>query len=325
MTLQYAPPARSPSRVIHVVAAGLITTVLALVGVWSLETYARWNVMGLHANYVIPIGAIVVGVVASSGYGIASYVTGLKIRKGLLWTILLLQVCAYFAAQYVTFASMGPLVSRSTGKQLTFPEYFHFNATHFAWKKEHGEGYGEALGNAGYFFIGLEVLGFALGSLIVPGVLMKRPYCELCQAYMKHKRLATMPASVPARKVDKKDASAAAAYQAEQAQAAQAAQARMQQFAKLAEAGDAPMLRNEIDSMKPGSKAAGKLPVRVTLDLYRCPCCSNGHVQPMLVSGQGNKAKSTPMPKIEVSREFLRQFDAPAPNRAGRGAPAPLR
>jgi hypothetical protein len=306
--LQYAPPAKSPNRVYPVIVAGLLTTALALLGVYMLEVKGETNVMGWHANYVIPAGAILVGLVASSGYGIASYVTGLKIRKGLLWLILLLQVGAYFGAEYVTFLSRGPLFIVGSVHQLTFPEYFNFTATHFAWKKENGKGTEEPLGEAGYIFIMLEILGFAGGSLIVPGVLMKQPYCELCQMYMKSKRLATLPASIPARKIKKKDAAATQAYNDEQKQAYDISRAKLAYFAELSVAGDAIALRQNMDALLPGNKAAHKLPARISITLVRCRGCNTGHLQPALVTGQGKQVKSINLPRQEWTRELIQEF-----------------
>jgi hypothetical protein len=55
-----------------VILAGLLTTALALLGVYVLDAKGDFNIMGWHLNYVIPGGAIIVGLVASSGYGVAS-------------------------------------------------------------------------------------------------------------------------------------------------------------------------------------------------------------------------------------------------------------
>ena len=60
-----------------VVIAGVVTTTLALLGVWWLDNNTTdFNIMGWYGNYVIPAGALIVGAVAGSGYGIASYLTG---------------------------------------------------------------------------------------------------------------------------------------------------------------------------------------------------------------------------------------------------------
>ena len=75
-------PTRGPNRVL---IAGVTTTVLALLGVWWLDNNTTdFHVMGWYGNYVIPAGALLVGMAAGSGYGIASYLTGFRIRRGLL-------------------------------------------------------------------------------------------------------------------------------------------------------------------------------------------------------------------------------------------------
>ena len=95
-----AQPPASPAPVF---VAGLATTVAALVGVHLLGRYGDTNIMGWYGNYILPAGALIVGVVAASGYGALSWWSGVKISKPMLWTILALQVVAYFGAQYIQF------------------------------------------------------------------------------------------------------------------------------------------------------------------------------------------------------------------------------
>src|SRR5262249_50527370 len=79
-----------------VLLAGLATTVLALVGVYVLDVIAPdFHIMGWYANYILPAGALIVGMVASSGYGLASWFSGIKITSKLLWIVLVLQLGAY--------------------------------------------------------------------------------------------------------------------------------------------------------------------------------------------------------------------------------------
>lgn len=311
MELQYAPQAKSPTRVVPVILAGVASTALALVGVYLLDARADFNIMGWHFNYVIPAGAIIVGLVASSGYGLASYFTGLKIRKGLLWTILLLQLGAYFAAQYVVFASQGPLVLRGTKHQISFPEYFDLVARNFAWKDEHSDKPGEALGAAGYFFVLLEIAGFVGGSLIVPGVLMKRPYCELCQVYMKRKSLATIAASVRPRKVKKTDEAGTTAYAAEQQAAYQQGSGQLNEFARLAAAGEVAGFRQHVTSLASSRKPASKLPARMTVTLVRCRGCNSGYLDATLLTGQGKQIKRQSLARFDLSPDFVAAYMHP--------------
>ena len=196
--LKYAPAPKGVNQPIIVLAAGVITTVLTLLLVYVCDRWADGNIMGWYANYVIPIGAIFVGIAAGAGYGLASWLTGVKIRTWLLSTVVALQIITYFCANYVQFKSRGPLMLPGSTHVLSFPEYYHYEAVNFAWKQENGKP-GAPLGNNGYFFRALEVLGFVLGGIVVPAAMMKVPYCELCQIYMKTRNLATIPASVKLR------------------------------------------------------------------------------------------------------------------------------
>jgi hypothetical protein len=53
-----------------VLAAGGFTTLAALAGVFALGRHGT-NIMGWYANYVIPAGALLVGMACASGYAIA--------------------------------------------------------------------------------------------------------------------------------------------------------------------------------------------------------------------------------------------------------------
>src|SRR5436190_21323339 len=87
-----------------VLLGGFITSALTLAGIyWLNRNSPDFHIMGWYANYVIPAGAIIVGLVAGSGYGIASWLTGVRISRGLLWTVVLLQTAAYVGAEYVEY------------------------------------------------------------------------------------------------------------------------------------------------------------------------------------------------------------------------------
>src|SRR6185295_12313485 len=116
-TIPYVQRQRSPSLVI---ICGLASTAATLLGVYLLNVFTDdFNIMGWYANYVLPVGAIMVGVAASSGYGLASWLTGIKITKSLLWIVLALQVAAYFVAQFIEFQSLH-LVHQKTGQPVGF-------------------------------------------------------------------------------------------------------------------------------------------------------------------------------------------------------------
>ncbi len=293
-----------------VLIAGVVTTTLALLGVWWLDNNTKdVRIMGWYGDYVIPAGAMIVGFAAGSGYGIASYLTGLRIRRGLLLAVLALQLGGYAGAQYLEFRSLtreGPLVDEN-GETLTFARYYHIRAITFAWDN-HGHP-GEPLGGWGYFFVGLGVVGFALGGVLAPAILMKVAYCERCALYMKSHPLAWVPASVPLRRVSKKDSAARAAYDEEQERAAAGASGVLARVTELAARGDALALKATLaDHPGQGREARriNRLPARLRVRLVRCRQCGGGHLQPAMVTGQGRAIRVKALEKLALPPDATR-------------------
>ena len=293
-----------------VLICGLTTTALALFGVYFFDARTEdFHIMGWYANYILPVGALLVGLVAASGYGLASWFSGIKITRGLLWTVLILQVAAYFGAQYIEFKGRD-LIHRD-GRPVGFLEYFDFAARSFAWKQKDGS-MGQPLGAWGYAFRGLEIAGFALGGLLVPFALRKVPYCQSCRRYMRTRQLALFPASVPARKVKKSDAAGLAAYQSEQQQAFESGKGVWESLQKLAETNQSANFQDQLAALQAGKKAAAKLPQRLSLQLVNCGRCQSGWLNAVLLSGQGRDLKRTPFARADLHPEFVRALQ-PSP------------
>ncbi len=161
---------------IFVVAGGLVTTVLTLGIVMLLNaTIEDFNIMGWYAVFIIPAGAILVGAGAGSGYGLVSWVSGRKVGGLPLATVLLIQLVAYCGAQWLEFRSLDFV--HENGTPVSFFEYFDATTRSMTFTFRHSSNPTGELGILGYLFRGLELLGFALGGLVIPGMLKAKPYC----------------------------------------------------------------------------------------------------------------------------------------------------
>ena len=196
MDLESAPieedDSRSGKPYFIVLMSGLLTSAVTLAGVyWLGKNTNDFHIMGWYANYVIPAGAMIVGIAAASGYGVASWLTGTRISKGLLLAVLFLQTGSYVTAEYVDYRDvMDGLRQQGLmfGPEPSFLEYYDFKARNFAWNKPGpGNQAGQPLGGWGYVFVLLGAAGFILSGLIAPAVLYAVPYCDRCQRYMKTK------------------------------------------------------------------------------------------------------------------------------------------
>jgi hypothetical protein len=302
---------------LFILQSGIITSAIALAAVYFLNKHAQdVNIMGWYANYVIPLGAILVGLIAGSGYGIASWFTGAKISRGLLGAVVLLQTTAYFAAEYVEYREFRGMLEQfrnvivtETGESFEIPgfvEYYQDKAESFAWQPKNGEGEGEPMGGWGYLFVGLGAIGFIAGGLIVPAALMAKPYCDACQTYKKTRNLGLLPASVAHRKVKKSDTEGQAAYVAEQAKAAEQGSEQLARLNELTTADDSAGYLAELNEYKGNQSDVKKLPRRIDISLQYCDTCHGGQLLYNVVTGTGDKATIEVLAAVPVSAAFTR-------------------
>jgi hypothetical protein len=291
----------NPAPVILV--AGLATSLLALGAVWALNVYAGENVMGWYANFVLPVGAILVGGVASSGFGLASWLTGAKITGRLLVAATVVLVAGYWAAQYLEFRAAfpdGAYLPDGTAAGLL--DWYDVGTRAFAWKT-HGE-LGDPIGAWGYALRAAEVVGFAGGGLIAPILLRNVPYCDACRVYMRSPVVAVIPAGVETKKVSKKDAAALEARETAAREAWERAQAALASVCAAASSGDPAAFGAAVEAAGPlaRKKAAEKLTTRLHVRVVHCPRCAAGALRAQVARGQGQTLKIEPLSDHALER-----------------------
>jgi hypothetical protein len=313
MDLESAPleehDSRSDKPYFAVLMSGLLTSAVTLAGVyWLGRNTDDFYIMGWYANYVIPAGAMIVGIAAASGYAVASWLTGTRISRGLLLAVLLLQTGAYVTAEYVEYRDvMDGLRQRGLmiGPEPSFPQYYDFKARSFAWKKQGpGNQQGQPLGGWGYAFVLLGAAGFILSGLIAPAVLYAVPYCERCQRYMKRKLLGVLPASVPGKKIAKSDQAAQEAHAKEQEEAGVKADEALARLRAAIAEGRTDTVKQEL--LAAGAiKANEKLPTRVRVSLVWCKGCQEGRIIMALVSADGQALREVKLAEHPVPTTFV--------------------
>jgi hypothetical protein len=260
-------------RTLIVILLGLVTTALALAGVAFTAAHGT-NLMGFHYVYVVPVGALLVGLVASSGFGAGAWIGGRRVDGWLFLVVAGTLLFGYFGAEYVEFRKLfsGELVDEQ-GIEIGFWSYFDLStrAIHFGDK--------DALGAAGYLVRAVELVGFLAGGMGAPLALRARPYCQECRRYLRRKILAFVEPSEVAP--------------------------------ILAQRASAPAFRAELESRAPASRWSEiqRLPERNLLRLAYCAACSAGSIHVETLAGlpdqrEGQLAQVLPL-DIQVVRALL--------------------
>jgi len=288
-----------PEKAGHaILAGGLATTAGTLFGLHWIESNDIGNPMGFYVNYVLPLGAVAVGALAGSGYGLGSWCH-------LLAVVLVLQVAAYGGARYLEFRALD--ARYEDGTPVSFLTWVDITSRSFTWTQKDGK-QGEPLGIWGYFFRLLEVVGFVGGGLIIPAILRNHPYCDACQRYLSRRNLGLLPAGVAPRKIKKKDTAGAAALDQDRKEAMDRGGALLQELVTAVQRGDGAATARLLEPHAKVQGSYAKLEGRLSLTLSTCQGCGNGFLEAGLVQGQGQQIRNTPFGRWDVLPAFVASF-----------------
>jgi len=288
-----------------VLIAGVVSSALTLLAVYFLNK-TDLQVMDYWVDGMIPIGLLLAGMMAGSGYGIASFVTGTKITKNLLWIIVGLQFFSYFAAKYIEFHSQN-LVYKDSQLPISFWDYTDTMTRSFSFVQDNGKQGGE-FGVWGYGMLALEVAGFCVGGLVAPLILRSRLYCESCQVYMKNALLMLIPASLAEKKFKKTETEARAEHDRLHDETLKKGDEVQKTLREQAQVNHPEEFKQALEAYRADQKAILKLPVYVQVNLSHCPHCRNGIVGASVVAGKGENRKTTGLWSQAVQPGFVEMF-----------------
>jgi len=258
-----------------VVAGGALTTVATLACVLALA-HAGTNVMGWYANWVIPIGALLVGICAASGYALAAWLTGLKLTRALVLGIFGLLAASYMLAQYEEY--------RSFGVDVGFFTWFDAVTRAFSFESHDGAP-GSPFGVLGYVFRALEIAGFAFGGVLLPLALRNKPHCEPCRTYKRTYPVAWVPGGLA-------DDGAVATLDAMFASAGTGDRTAFDRAR-----GSAPLAARN---------AVNRHDLRVGVSIVRCPRCANGALIATRYQGHGKHVQTSVAAQLPLPGDRVR-------------------
>jgi hypothetical protein len=299
---------------LSILSAGLITTALALLGDHVIQTRYHESVLSFYFYHFVPVGALLVGVAAASGYWIAVAILNARVGKRRVALLAALQVAAYFVGQYVEFRSLH-LVYRATGEPVGFWTWFHVTATSYV-LEESGRG-ATPLGPVGYVLRLLEIAAFAGPTALLTAAHINRPYCEHCGRYRKTKPLATIPASAFAgggtdEPVEDEPSATADEDGVEQTEQSiiDGGRAAFEALMTIAESGDAHTFTEQTASFPPRRISEG-LGSRLEIEMHYCPGCLEARVSGRVVVKRPVTSRNEFLPSRPVPITFAEPIAEP--------------
>jgi hypothetical protein len=169
-----------------VIQTGLITSGLALFGVYVLATRINdLHLMGMYLLGWIPFGPLLVGLIAGSGYILASWWFGVRVGPAMVLSITLIQFGMFIACHYADFETRD-LVYRETGQPVSFVVFFDRTTRRLGQEDLDPE---DKAPLRGYGIRLAEAISFAAGGLLSALTLVGRPKCGLCGGLVRSRSL----------------------------------------------------------------------------------------------------------------------------------------
>jgi hypothetical protein len=156
---------------------GLVTTLLVVI---TDVTVLRWNGLSLVGTSVnwIPVGAMIGGMVAASGYYIGARYTHSRATPFLLVLMVFIAGLAYFLIYWLDYTHR-EVGGTSVRDWMTFGEFVDHRLTNTRIIDRKG-----SVGVLGYLLGLVEFIGFLVGGFGVYAFLASRQMCPSCDLYL---------------------------------------------------------------------------------------------------------------------------------------------
>jgi len=163
-------------------AIGLVLTISLIV---LINQITGFNLFSFNLYAIVPIGGMIAGFAACSGYYFASIKFDLRPNRMVLSQMVLSAALAQLMIYYAEFRLMRFEDGTAVSTVMGFLDYVqaYLRSTHIYG----GRGFRDlgALGGIGWFIAVIEYLGFLLGGLAAYLALLTHPVCQSCARYLK--------------------------------------------------------------------------------------------------------------------------------------------
>jgi hypothetical protein len=170
---------------ILVATLGMMSSLLTGIILGLIEVYSGYALYSWMFWFVIPVGALLAGFGAASGYYAGAMLFHQKPAGGILFNMVAASVSAFFIVHYIPYYML--VVDGIRVKEtISFWQYFDMDVRNTSLSSFRGGVSTGELGSFwGYAYAGLQLLGFSVGGFAVFGWLSENPYCEKCSRYLE--------------------------------------------------------------------------------------------------------------------------------------------
>lgn len=170
---------------ILVAAFGITTALLTGIALGYLEVESGFAFYSWMFLFVIPVGAVLSGFGAASGYYAGAMLFHQKPAGGVLLNMIGASISAFFIIHYIPYFML-EIDGIRIKEAISFWKYLDIDIRNTSLSFIRGSAStGELGGFWGYAYAILQLIGFSVGGFAVFAWLSQNPYCDNCSRYLK--------------------------------------------------------------------------------------------------------------------------------------------
>ncbi len=188
-----------------VALCGLVTSVLVALLITVAQHLTGFDLFTLSVWVIVPVGAILTGFAAASGYYFGSLYFHTRPNALLFLQMVLIAGLTFFLIYYLEYSTLVLDDGRRASDYVSFSRYFNLAITTAHYRFGRGARDVGEIGEAGYWFAVIQFVGFLLGGIAIFLTLMNHPVCESCKKYFRKLATAHKSFSNPAEMAEYHD------------------------------------------------------------------------------------------------------------------------
>jgi hypothetical protein len=164
---------------------GLATSILVALADVAIARMTGFDFFTFSIWVVVPVGALLTGFAAASGYYFGSLYFHKKASASLLVQMVLIAGAAQMLIYWTGYATMVLDDGRKVADFVPFAQYMDLILTKTHYRIGRGQADTGEVGSMGYWIAGAQFVGFLFGGLAVFGYLKAKPVCAACSLYLR--------------------------------------------------------------------------------------------------------------------------------------------
>lgn len=177
-------------------ALGITTSLLTALAITAIANISGFNLFTFSLWIVVPVGAVLTGFAASSGFYFGSLYFHVKASKAMLAQMVVVAGATQILIYYLEYATLVLDSGERASSLVSFSEYITLSLTTASYvigraRVDTGE-----VGSLGYAIALVQLIGFCVGGYFLHRKLLGQSVCSDCDAYLRplrrsEKRFAT--------------------------------------------------------------------------------------------------------------------------------------